>query len=327
MSNLLSQWIFFAKSKLLQQDTKPSPLTPIYKHPTENLVVYLKDESINITGSWRQRIPKNFYLHAVNNQLLEEDKPIISVSPPSLAISEAWYANLLGIPYIAVIPKKCSIKISMQIEFCGGICHIVDPEKIYEEASKIKTELSGIQLSCLPYNDPFTKATILDLLAEITNQLPKDTPKNASINYLTGISELTLYEVLKKLEGTNETDSSFKVHGIQIENSPLPIETRSMLKSELMEMPQVSIDSALNAVELLVKLTGRQLSYETAANFIAILEGVIDIDYSTPQIFIIISESSNFQELLTISKTKQSWLNYRESTHAKHQPEMTTCDT
>ena len=73
--------------------------------------------------------------------------------PPALpAISEAYFARLLGLPFIAVIPKSTAQKKIDQIEFYGGRCHLVEPTEIYTESARLAKEMNG------HYMDQFTYA-------------------------------------------------------------------------------------------------------------------------------------------------------------------------
>ena len=51
---------------------------------------------------------------------------IVEASSGSTAVSEAYFARLLGLPFIAVMPRSTSPDKIAQIEFQGGRCHFVD---------------------------------------------------------------------------------------------------------------------------------------------------------------------------------------------------------
>ncbi len=50
---------------------------------------------------------------------------MIEASSGSTAVSEAYFARLLGLPFIAVIPATTSPEKIAAIEFQGGRCHLV----------------------------------------------------------------------------------------------------------------------------------------------------------------------------------------------------------
>ena len=61
----------------------------------------------------------------------------------STAISEAYFARLLGLPFIAVVPKSTAHEKIEQIEFQGGECRRVEPQAIYQEAETLAGQLGG----------------------------------------------------------------------------------------------------------------------------------------------------------------------------------------
>src|SRR6202043_4072541 len=69
---------------------------------------------------------------------------IVEASSGSTAISEAYFARLLGLPFVAVIPASTSrVKIEA-IEFYGGRCHLVaNPADIYTESHRLAAETGG----------------------------------------------------------------------------------------------------------------------------------------------------------------------------------------
>lgn len=66
--------------------------------------LYLKDESTHPTGSLKHRLARSLFLYGLCNGWIKEGTPIIEASSGSTAISEAWFARLLGLPFIAVCP-------------------------------------------------------------------------------------------------------------------------------------------------------------------------------------------------------------------------------
>ena len=71
----------------------------------------------------------------------------------STAIREAYFARLLGLPFVAVMPRGTSAAKVAQIEFYGGTSHFVDvPADSLREAERLADELGG------HYMDQFTYA-------------------------------------------------------------------------------------------------------------------------------------------------------------------------
>lgn len=115
--------------------------------------IYLKDESTHPTGSLKHRLARSLFLYALCNGWVKQDTPIIESSSGSTAVSEAYFARLLGLPFIAVMPKSTAKKKIQQIEFYGGSCHFVEhSSEIYAESQRLADQLSG------HYMDQFTYA-------------------------------------------------------------------------------------------------------------------------------------------------------------------------
>ncbi|MBC7004744.1 PLP-dependent cysteine synthase family protein [Photobacterium sp. BZF1] len=149
------QWIHTAIRKI-EADFQRSADTHLIKldiPSLDGIDIYLKDESTHPTGSLKHRLARSLFLFALCNGWIGKDTPIIESSSGSTAVSEAYFARLLGLPFIAVVPRKTARKKIEQIEFYGGRAHLVDsPSEIYEESRRLAKELNG------HYMDQFTYA-------------------------------------------------------------------------------------------------------------------------------------------------------------------------
>ncbi|MBK4716877.1 MULTISPECIES: PLP-dependent cysteine synthase family protein [Tenebrionibacter/Tenebrionicola group] len=115
--------------------------------------VYLKDESTHPTGSLKHRLARSLFLYGLCNGWIQEGTTIIEASSGSTAVSEAYFARLLGLPFIAVMPARTAQRKIEQITFYGGRCHFVDnPCEIYAASEALARELNG------HYMDQFTFA-------------------------------------------------------------------------------------------------------------------------------------------------------------------------
>ena len=65
---------------------------------------YFKDEAAHPTGSLKHRLARSLYLYALCNGRLRPGQPVVDASSGSTAISEAWFARLLGLEFTAVMP-------------------------------------------------------------------------------------------------------------------------------------------------------------------------------------------------------------------------------
>ncbi|GAA0354445.1 PLP-dependent cysteine synthase family protein [Bowmanella denitrificans] len=119
----------------------------------EQIDFYLKDESTHPTGSLKHRLARSLYLYALTNGWINQQTTIIESSSGSTAVSEAYFARLLGLPFIAVMPRHTAQRKIQQIEFYGGQCHFVEKsDQIYAESMRLAKELKG------HYMDQFTYA-------------------------------------------------------------------------------------------------------------------------------------------------------------------------
>jgi len=93
------------------------------------ITFYLKDESAHPTGSLKHRLARSLYLYALCNGRLQQDQAVIDASSGSTAISEAWFARLLGLRFIAVMPECTAPGKLRAIRALGGECDLL-PEGV-----------------------------------------------------------------------------------------------------------------------------------------------------------------------------------------------------
>ncbi len=122
----------------INADAHRSADTHLFKLPLPRLTgvdIYLKDESTHPTGSLKHRLARSLFLYALCNGKINADKPIVEASSGSTAVSEAYFARMIGVPFIAVLPKSTARSKIRQIEFYGGKVHFVDAAPQMHEAS------------------------------------------------------------------------------------------------------------------------------------------------------------------------------------------------
>ena len=106
--------------------------------------IYLKDESTHPTGSLKHRLARSLFLYGLCNGWIKSGTTIIEASSGSTAISEAYFARLLGLPFIAVMPRTTSPEKISKILFYGGKCHLVDdPSQVSIESARLASETGG----------------------------------------------------------------------------------------------------------------------------------------------------------------------------------------
>jgi cysteine synthase A len=128
-------------------------LLPVPLPALPGIQLYLKDESSHVTGSLKHRLARSLFLHALVNGLIREGCTVVEASSGSTAISESYFARLLGLPFVAVMPATTSEDKIALIEAQGGRSHLVDdPSTVYEVAARLASETGG------HYMDQFTYA-------------------------------------------------------------------------------------------------------------------------------------------------------------------------
>jgi len=97
---------------------------------------YFKDEAAHPTGSLKHRLARSLYLYALCNGRLRPGQPVVDASSGSTAISEAWFARLLGLQFTAVMPACTAPRKIADVQALGGRCDLVDdPSQVYERAA------------------------------------------------------------------------------------------------------------------------------------------------------------------------------------------------
>jgi cysteine synthase A len=142
--------------RLVEADANRSADTHLVKYdlPTDwGIDLYFKDESTHPTGSLKHRLARSLFLYALSNGWVREGTTVIEASSGSTAISEAYFARMLGLPFVAVMPRSISPEKIALIEREGGGCHLVeDPTTVYAEAARLAEQTGG------HYLDQFTFA-------------------------------------------------------------------------------------------------------------------------------------------------------------------------
>jgi cysteine synthase len=148
-------WVNEAVRKV-EADSNRSADTHLHVFPLPpewDIDLYLKDESVHPTGSLKHRLARSLFLYALCNGWIVEGTTVIEASSGSTAVSEAYFARLIGLPFVAVMPASTSREKIGLIEFYGGTCHLVDdPSTIYDESRRLAVETGG------HYMDQFTFA-------------------------------------------------------------------------------------------------------------------------------------------------------------------------
>ncbi|TWI12511.1 PLP-dependent cysteine synthase family protein [Aerolutibacter ruishenii] len=101
-----------------------------------DIAFYFKDEATHPTGSLKHRLARSLFLYALCNGRLHPGQTVVDASSGSTAISEAWFARLLGLPFIAVMPACTAPQKILDVQALGGHCDLVDdPTQVHARAA------------------------------------------------------------------------------------------------------------------------------------------------------------------------------------------------
>ena len=95
----------------LEADANRSADTHLHTFPLPSewdIDLYLKDESVHPTGSLKHRLARSLFLYGLCNGWITERTTIVEASSGSTAVSEAYFARFLGLPFVAVMPASTS---------------------------------------------------------------------------------------------------------------------------------------------------------------------------------------------------------------------------
>jgi cysteine synthase len=139
----------------IEADANRSADTHLHSFPLPidwGIDLYLKDESVHPTGSLKHRLARSLFLYGLCNGWITEQTTLVEASSGSTAVSEAYFARLLGLAFIAVMPATTSPEKIALIEAQGGSCRLVDdPRTIVADARRLAAEHHGHFLDQFTY--------------------------------------------------------------------------------------------------------------------------------------------------------------------------------
>lgn len=145
---------------VLQGDANRSAdthLTPVEFTGLPGIPVYFKDESSHPTGSLKHRLARSLFLYGICNGWINQGTPLVEASSGSTAVSEAYFAKLLSLPFTAVMQRSTSKQKVDAIVRYGGNCHFVDtPSSLYTAAEQLARESGGHYLDQFTYAERAT---------------------------------------------------------------------------------------------------------------------------------------------------------------------------
>lgn len=274
--------------------TADSHLCSVHLAGFSGIDVYFKDESIHPTGSLKHRLARSLLLYGICNGQIRSDTVLVEASSGSTAVSEAYYARLLGLKFYAVLPRNTSKSKVEAIRQHGGLCHFVDePATIYDEAARLADQECGYFLDQFAYAERATDWRGNNNIAEsILNQLslePHPVPQWIVMGAGTGGTSATLgrYILYRGLatrlcvpdpeysafyEGWRDGDpSSVSQRASRIEGIGRPRVEPSFIGNVVDAMLKVPDAASIAACRVLSGLLSRRVGGSTGTNFIGVL--------------------------------------------------------
>jgi cysteine synthase A len=264
--------------------------------------LYFKDESVHPTGSLKHRLGRSLFLYAICNGWLDADRPVIEASSGSTAISEAYFARMLNLPFFAVMPRKTSQQKIAQIEFFGGQCHFIDDTDVYGAAQQLARELDGHYMDQFTYAERATDWRGNNNIAEsIFRQMqrePDAIPRWIVVGAGTGGTSATLGRYIRygsasrsetRLAVVDPENSVFAEyyrtrdatltldHGSRVEGIGRPRVEPSFLPTVIDRMITVADADSMAALRVLESLLGRRCGGSTGTNFVGALRLMVEM--------------------------------------------------
>lgn len=180
----MSEWVSSA-IRVLEADANRSADTHLHLFPLPadwGIDLYLKDESVHPTGSLKHRLARSLILYGLVNGLIDEGTTLVESSSGSTAVSEAYFARMLGLDFITVVPRSTSQEKIDLIEFYGGNCHLVESaDQISPEARRLAAGCNGHYLDQFTYAERATDwrgnnniaESVFSQLAEERHPIPR----------------------------------------------------------------------------------------------------------------------------------------------------------
>ena len=273
-------------------DTHMIPL-PMPAFAQHGIDFYLKDESTHPSGSLKHRLARSLFLYALCNGWLHEGSTVVEASSGSTAVSEAYFARLLGLPFVAVMPRSTSAEKIALIEFYGGRCHFVDHAgEVYDAARMVANETGGHYMDQFTYAERATDWRGNNNIAQsMFTQMEHErhaVPRWVVVGAGTGGTSATIGRYVRFqryatglcvadpagsvfAEYHRTGDASLTAPGSRIEGIGRPRVEPSFIRTLVDRMEEVSDADSIAGMRALTAMLGRRVGPSTGTNFIAML--------------------------------------------------------
>lgn len=261
--------------------------------------VYLKDESTHPTGSLKHRLARSLFIHALANGWLTPGAPVIEASSGSTAVSEAYFARMLGLPFIAVIPEGTSPAKITLIEREHGRCHFVaDAAQVCAESERLAAATGGHFMNQFRYAERATDwrginniaQSIMDQMADEDHPVPAWIVVSAG----TGGTAATIGRFIRfhQLDtrlcvvdpegsaffaGWSTNDPGVTSRGTRIEGIGRPRMEESFIRGVVDRMIRVPDAASIAATRLLSNRLGRRVGGSTGTNLVGVAKIITEL--------------------------------------------------
>ena len=256
--------------------------------------LYFKDESSHPTGSLKHRLARSLFLFALCNGWIHRSSTIIEASSGSTAVSEAYFARMLELPFIAVMPRSTSPEKIALIEFYGGRCHLVEhASEVVATSRRLAQESNGHFMDQFTFAERATDWRANNNIAEsIFSQMaqePHPVPHWIVCGAGTGGTSATLGRYVRYQRHSTEIcvadpdnsvffdyfqtgDKNLVANcGSRIEGIGRPMVEASFMRHVIDAMVKVPDRYSLAALHYLAKVLGRKCGGSTGTIFCAVL--------------------------------------------------------
>lgn len=288
-------WLHEAIEKL-EADFHRSSDTHLIAVPipfSNTLDLYFKDESTHPTGSLKHRLARSLFLYGLCNGKIGPQTAIVEASSGSTAVSEAYFARILGLRFLAVMAKTTSPEKIRRIERYGGECVFVENARDdRERAAALAQELGGHFMDQFTYAERATDWRGNNNIAEsLFSQLERERypiPSWIVCGAGTGGTSATLGRYIRyrrfptQLCVADPENSAFHKFyqsgdasiclpcGSGIEGIGRPRVEPSFQPEVIDRMEAIPNTWSIAAIHLLEEILGRRVGASTGTNFVAI---------------------------------------------------------
>jgi cysteine synthase A len=217
----------------------------------------------------------------------------VEASSGSTAVSEAYFARLLGLPFIAVMTRSTSPEKIAQIAFYGGRCHLVDSAaEVYDQAQALAAQTGGHYMDQFTYAERATDWRGNNNIAQsMFSQMARERhpiPRWVVVGAGTGGTSATIGRYIRYQRHATQVcvpdptgsvfgafhrsgDASITGEGSRIEGIGRPRVEASFIRTLVDRMLEVPNGDSVAAMRALSQLLGRKVGPSTGTNFIGML--------------------------------------------------------